>query len=252
MKNFLITMTLAIVLFCSTSFSVYQLDLCREINLIEIDTLSVAGDTYHVKWLLKEDFESGKWRENWVLETTKADVEIKEGKLFMTDYGIGSTLWYKKELPQHIIVKYTTQSERGMTDTKLNFNHFSHARENDGTDLKIGKESGRTGAYVQYHQFTNYIATLTYKHSRIRKDPGFQLLSDSQVYSEENQVYNVVYTVQKGRVRYYLNDVKVHDVRDAQPLRGGKFGLRTWNTHASWENIEIGLVIGSQSSLTLE
>src|SRR5690606_3403976 len=171
------------------------------------------------------------------------DVEIKNGKLFIMDYGIGSTLWYKREFPQQIVIRYKTRSEKGMTDNKLNFNHISHARENDGSPLKIGKDAGRTGAYVQYHKFVNYIATLTFKHSRLRKDPGFVLLSDSKVYSEENRYYEVVCTIQQGRIRYYLNNVKVHDIQDSEPLKGGKFGLRTWNTHASWDDIEIGVIL---------
>lgn len=212
-------------------------------DLLGTDTLSVGGDTYRVKWLLREDFSSEESMKNWVLEATKADVQIRDGKLFITDYGVGSTLWYTDEFPQDIVIRYKTRSEKGMTDNKLNFNHISHARENDGTVLKIGKESGRTGAYSQYHQITNYIATLTFKHSRLRKDPGFILLSDSKVYSEEDKCYEVVCAIQQGRIRYYLNNVKVHDVKDSEPLQGGKFGLRTWNTHASWDDIEIGVIL---------
>src|SRR5690606_9251953 len=133
--------------------------------------------------------------------------------------------------------------EKGMADSKLNFNHISHARENDGSPLKIGKEAGRTGAYVQYHKFTNYIATLTFKHSRLRKDPGFVLLSDSKVHSKDNESYEVVCNIKLWRIRYYLNNEKVHDVRDQEPLQGGKFRLRTWNTHASWDDIEIGVIL---------
>ncbi|NGF58003.1 hypothetical protein G5B00_15915 [Parapedobacter sp. SGR-10] len=223
---------------CDTNKNLY-----RALDSPRIDTLTVAGDTYRVKWLLKEDFASDERLKNWVLEATKADMEIKDGKLFITDYGIGSTLWYKKEFPPNIIIRYTTRSEKGMADNKLNFNHISHACENDGTPLKIGEESGRTGAYSQYHQFTNYIATLTFKHSRLRKDPGFRLLSDSETHAVENQRYEVVYTVLQGRLRYYLNNLKVHDKQDPEPLKGGKFGLRTWNTHASWDNIEIGVIL---------
>src|SRR5690606_13019767 len=115
-------------------------------------------------------------------------------------------------------------------DNKLNFNLITHARENDDTILKIGTETKRTGAYVQYHQFPNYLSTLTFKHSRLRKNPGFNLLSDSAVSSVEDQTYHFVQNTQEGRIRYYLNGAKIHDFKDIDPLKGGKFAIRTWNT----------------------
>ncbi len=208
-----------------------------------VDTINVGGDRYRVKWLLRENFEKGNWQNSWVLEATKADVEVKDGKLHLLDYGIGTTLWYKNEFPANIIIRYKTQTEEGMAENKLNFNHISHATETDGSILKIGKESKRTGAYTQYHQFPNYIATLTYKHSRLRRDPGFELLSDSKEAAALDSIYEVVYSVYKGRIRYYLNGVKIHDVNDPKKaLPGGKFGLRTWSTKAWWDDIEIGVL----------
>ena len=229
-----------------------ELCACQKVEVVGegIDTIVIAGDVYYVEWLLTEDFSHDDWTRDWVLETTRADVEVRNNKLFMTDYGIGSTLWYKNEFPKNIIVTYIARSEKGMEDNKLNFNTISHAKGNDGSLLEIGEKAGRTGAYVQYQQFTNYIYTLTFKHSRMRKDPGFNLLSDSAVRSEENKLYEVVNTVQDGRLRYYLNQEKIHDHQDSMPLEGGKFGLRTWNTKGSWSNIKIGRIIANPSNNT--
>lgn len=212
-------------------------------DTVRIDKFTIAGDTYHVKWLVKEDFDNKDWKKKWVLEATEADVEVKDGKLFITDYGIGATLWYKDEFPKDIVVRYSARAEKGMPNNKLNFNLITHARENDDSILKIGTEAKRNGAYVQYHQFPNYLSTLTFKHSRLRKNPDFNLLSNSGVSSVENQIYHFVHTIQQGHIRYYLNGTKIHDFKDADPLNGGLFALRTWNTKAWWDNIEIGVLI---------
>lgn len=245
MKRNSLIILFSINLLFLTSLSAYKgIDYKKKVRE-DIDTVNVGGDKYRVKWLLKENFDKEDWRASWVLEATKADVEIKDGKLHILDYGVGTTLWHKKEFPANIFIRYKTRTEGGMADNKLNFNHISHATETDGSILKIGKESKRTGAYTQYHQFPNYIATLTYKHSRIRKNSGFELLSDSKEAAALDSIYEVVCLVYNGRIRYYLNGAKVHDVKDPKKaLPGGKFGLRTWNTKAWWDDIEIGVLEG--------
>src|SRR5690606_379183 len=151
----------------------------------------IAGDTYYVKWLLKESFNTSDWQQAWVLETTDAEIKVSDGKLHFIDHGIGSTLWNKAEFPANIIVRYKARADGNMADNKVNFNHFSHARESDGSLLKIGKEGGRKGPYKQYHLLTNYIATYTFSHTRIRKDPGFKLLSDSKEPSLIDKTYEI-------------------------------------------------------------
>ena len=240
-KNSLILLLSINLLFLSTLFAYNKTDKKKKNE--DIDIIDLDSGRYRIKWLLKENFEQGDWRDSWVLEATKADVEVKNGKLYISDYGVGTTLWNKKEFPANIFIRYKTRTEEGMADNKLNFNHISHAAESDGSILKIGKESKRTGAYAQYHQFPNYIATLTYKHSRIRRNSGFELLSNSKETAVLNSIYEVVYLVYNGRIRYYLNGVKVHDVKDPKKaLRGGKFAIRTWNTKAWWDDIEIGVL----------
>lgn len=208
-----------------------------------LDTVLVGGDKYQVKWLIKENFMDSNWKNRWEIESTDAIVKVLNGKLFITDHGIGTTLWNKMEFPENLIVKYTVRAEGKKEDNKTNFNLFSHAKGIDGKSLVIGKDSKRTGAYSQYHNVPNYISTFTFKHSRIRKDPGFILLSDSKESSVTEKTYQIVYAVSNGRIRYYVDGKKIHDVTDDSPLEGGKVGIRTWDTEAWWDDIEIGMII---------
>ncbi|MFA4868402.1 MAG: DUF1961 family protein [Pedobacter sp.] len=209
-----------------------------------LDTVLVGADKYEVKWLIKENFNDNNWKLRWEVETTDAIIKVSNGKLFITDHGIGTTLWNKMEFPKNLIVKYRVRAEGKKEDNKTNFNLFSHAKGIDGKSLVVGKESKRTGAYNQYHNIPNYISTFTFKHSRIRKDPGFILLSDSKEYSVTDKIYQIVYAVSNGHIRYYVDGKKIHDVIDDTPLEGGKIGIRTWDTEAWWDDIEIGMIVG--------
>lgn len=207
------------------------------------DTVLVGGDRYQVKWLIKEHFNNNNWKLRWEIESTDAIIKVSNGKLFITDHGIGTTLWNKMEFPKNLIVRYRVRAEGKKEDNKTNFNLFSHAKGIDGKSLLVGKDSKRSGAYSQYHNIPNYISTFTFKHSRIRKDPGFILLSDTKESSVKEKTYQIVYTVSNGRIRYYVNGKKVHDVTDDNPLTEGKIGIRTWDTEAWWDDIEIGMIV---------
>lgn len=208
-----------------------------------LDTVLVGGDKYRVKWLIKERFNDNNWKLRWEIESTDAIIKVSNGRLFINDHGIGTTLWNKMDFPKNLIVKYRVRAEGKKEDNKTNFNLFSHAKGMDGKSLIIGKESKRTGAYSQYHNIPNYISTFTFKHSRIRKDPGFILLSDSKESSVTDKTYQIVYTVRNGHIRSYVDGKKIHDVTDDTPLAGGKIGIRTWDTEAWWDDIEIGMIV---------
>ncbi|MBC9797234.1 hypothetical protein [Sinomicrobium weinanense] len=207
----------------------------------EVDTVIVGDDTYQVEWKLRESFDEG-WEDRWVLEGDSCYISVLDNKLYVNDY-MGATIWNVEEYPANILVRLKVIG-LDRTDTKTNFNIITHGRENDGSPLVIGPESGRTGAYKPYHDFPNHIATFVYKWTRVRRDPGFNLLSDVQeVASKTNTEYEIVFAVNEERLIYYINGVKHHEVPNEHPLPGGKFGIRTWNTLAFWYDIEIGELI---------
>lgn len=77
----------------------------------------------------------------------------------------------------------------------------------------------------------------------MRRDPGFQMLHEANIRSEVGKEYQILVTVQKGRLRYYLNGHKYHDVNDPSPLPGGRFAIRTWSTNAWWSDLQFGRVL---------
>jgi hypothetical protein len=208
----------------------------------KIEAIKIEGELYNVKSLYKEDFSDDTWQNKWTGEGLGAQFKVVNQKLHITD-SIGATFWYLEELPANLIVRYKVCADGKYPENKINFNHFSHARKDKDAILVVGNESKRKGPYKEYHIFPNYIATFTPQHSRLRKDPGFNLLSNSTEKSVVDRVYQVMYTVKNGRLRYYLDGKIIHDIIDPAPLAGGKFGIRTWSSSAWWDDIEIGEIL---------
>jgi len=207
-------------------------------------TVKLDKDTYRVEWLHREKWDA-KWASRWVVEGD-AEVKVKDGKLWVQSIDAAkpkaSTIWYKDDLPDNIIVRFKAKVLPPKENNAANLNFFLHARELDGKPLRFG----RSGAYTEYHKIPNYIVTLTGGvqpgWSRVRRDPGFNMIHESEVRSEVGKEYEIAVTVQNGRIRHYLNGKLCHDVTDPKPLPGGKFALRTWSTNACWDDVEIGRI----------
>ena len=208
------------------------------------ETIKVGGDKCDVEWIHKESFDKD-WTSRWAVEGD-SEVQVKDGRLCVNGLKDGkahsATIWYRSDLPDGLLVRFRAKVLPPAENNAANLNVFLHATESDGSPLKFG----RSGAYSEYHKIPNYIVTLTGGvqpgWSRVRRDPGFNMIHESDVCSEVGKEYEVVVTVQKGRVRYYLKDRKWRDVQDTDALPGGKFALRTWSTNASWEKVEFGRI----------
>jgi hypothetical protein len=208
------------------------------------ETVKVGGDTYNVQWIHHETFDKD-WTSRWAFEGD-SEVMVKDGKLCVNSLKDGkahsATIWYKRELPDRLLIRFRARVLPPKENNAANLNVFIHARESDGSPL----EFGRSGSYSEYHQIPNYIVTLTGGNqpgwSRVRRDPGFVMLHEAEVRSEVGKEYDIIVTVEKGHIRYYLNGKKWHDVQDPDPLFGGRFALRTWSSNTSWEKIEFGRI----------
>jgi len=210
---------------------------------ITIDKVCLGEDVYKVRWLAHETFDEEESLLHWFVEGN-SDVKINQGRLWVqnpnTEKPNIATIWYCPELPADLIVRFRAQAVQPVENNASNLNIFLHARELNGSLACFG----RSGEYKDYHDFLNYIITFVGGcrpgWSRLRRNPGFQLLHESDIRSEVNQEYSVATTIWKGRLRYYINNNLVHDIRDPQPLPGGRFAIRTWSTNAWWDDIEFG------------
>lgn len=208
--------------------------------------VTIAGDAYRVEAIAREAFDE-RWSERWAVEGDCL-VNAEDGKLFIRRREVketgAATVWYRAELPADVMVRFRAKVIEPAGKNMANLNIFLHAREPDGAELRFG----RSGKYDEYHAIPNYIVTLVGGAgpgwSRVRRDPGFKLLHEHDVKSQVGREYEIVVTIVNGRLRYYLDGKKIHDVTDPSPLVGGKFAIRTYSTDAWWDDVEFSRIVG--------
>ncbi|MBN1901234.1 hypothetical protein JW926_07925 [Candidatus Sumerlaeota bacterium] len=208
-------------------------------------TLQIDGDIYQVEWMAREIFDE-TWLDRWAVEGDSL-VKIEKNKLFIgrreNKHLNTAAIWYRPDLPSDVIVRFRAKPLPPEENNACNLNLFLHAREMDGSELRFG----RSGVYKEYHQIPNYIITFVGGRapgwSRLRKNPGFNMLHESEIKSEVNREYLITVTSYKGRIRYYIDGSKRHDYQDKEPLAAGKFGIRAWSTTGYWHQVEFGKII---------
>lgn len=215
---------------------------------VKAEIISLDKDRYRVTWLARERFDS-TWSARWAVEGD-ATVKTGGGKLYVGCIKSGkvnaATIWCKRELPADLFVRFRAKVLPPEDDNAANLNVITHATESNGRPVIFG----RSGIYTEYHKIPNYIVTLTGGvqpgWSRVRRDPGFEILHEADVRSEVGKEYQIAVAVQKGRIRYYVNGRRYHDVTDPSPLPAGRFAIRTWSTNAWWSDVEFGRLLPSQ------
>ncbi len=173
-----------------------------------------------------------------------AEVQVEDQRLVIRNRDPAArttaTLWLRPELPQRAVVRFRASVLPPAEGNAANLNLILHAREQDGQPVRFG----RSGQYRLYHELPNYIVTFTGGFapgwSRARRNPGFELLHETDLRAEVGQDYEIAVTIDEGRLRYYVDGKRVHDIVDPQPLPAGRFALRTWTTNAAWSHVQVG------------
>src|SRR5688572_23267274 len=178
----------------------------------QANRMKLGDEVYQVEPIVVENA--------WAIEGN-AQVDIKHDVITIRRGDVNpdqsvSTVWYRKPLPQNVLVRFTAPVLPPEQKNAANVNILLHARELDGSPVRFD----RSGKYDEYHAIPTYIVTLTGGNtpgwSRVRRDPGFHMLSESDIRSKVGETYDVAVTFIDGRLRYYLNGKKIHDVIDPQ------------------------------------
>lgn len=181
--------------------------------------------------LWEADFEDA---EDYRVERQESgSVAFENGQLHVdcTDEG-GVTVWTPREFPSDVLVEYTaTVHEPDEAVTSRNLNCFLAATDPD----EPLADQPRSGSYDDYHDFPNYIFTLTRTHSRLRRDPGFEEVSGLMLGAQPDTEYAVRVRKQAGRIVATVNGRVLHDWTDDDPHGAGWVGLRTYNTDVTYD-----------------
>ena len=208
--------------------------------------IKVGGDTFTGRVLregigdnLAEWFEEGLGKFS-MPEPNVMEVDAMEG---------GYTAFLKNELPDDLLVRYKcrTLPPQGAN----NINLISHCQPPQRGRWPIVE----VGRYKGYREMPNYIVTFVGGFNefegtrecdgrqRLRRNPGFALIDEKEdCASDLERDYLITFTVKGGRVRYYIDDQKIFDWQDPEPIAGGGcFAFRTYKTHEVYSDL---LVLG--------
>ncbi len=170
--------------------------------------------------------------QQWLFEAQGGALEFADGRAHIDCcQKRGATLWVRRQFPSDLIVEYAGTCYP--PSTGRNFNCFFAARYADGRAIDAVP---RSGAYQEYHEFDNYIFTLTQGHTRVRRDPGFVEMSELMVGAVDEHRYLVQIVKRGGRIQAVVDGRLFHDATDPDPHGAGWVGLRTWQTKMVYDH----------------
>ncbi len=196
------------------------------------ERVTVGGEDLEVKILHQEDFSgvADRWRYDG-----RGRVWVQDGRLQMEATGVESTAWFTGEMETPLLITYEAHILDPVEASNINLIFLASAT--DGRDvLKLPF----TGSYSEYHKIPNYIWTITNTHTRLRRDPGFEVVSeDTKTLPEPHRTYRLALTVRDGAVRCYIDGRLIHSYKDPKPHVSGKLAFRAFHTRLWWDNLKI-------------
>jgi hypothetical protein len=195
-------------------------------------TIAAAQDLKLGKLLFEEDFEgvANRWRFDG-----RGRQWVEEGRLQMSADGFECTAWFTEELAGDIAILYEARILQPAGDRNINLIFLAAAAEGANV-LHVPF----TGAYNEYHKLPNYILTFTGTHSRLRRNPGFEMVAeDKNLLPEAGHTYKFAVTVRRGKVRCHIDGRLVHSYNDPKPHTKGRLAFRTYRTRLWWDNLKV-------------
>lgn len=205
-------------------------------------TFTLDGESVTGELLWEAEFGDS---DEWLVESQapeNSEVRFEHGSLTIdcVDAG-GVTVWPRRGFPADVVFEYTATVDEDGADrpTSRNLNCFFRASEEPDKPLDA---TTRSGAYPDYHDWDNYIFTLTRTHTRLRRDPGFELQSELMMGVQPGEEYTVQIATMGDRIRAAVNGRVLHDWTDLDPHGAGWIGMRTYDTvvtYSGWTVYDI-------------
>lgn len=201
------------------------------------EQITLGGQHLMVKLLYHENFSgpAKRWRYDG-----RGRVWVENGRLQMDATGVESTAWFTKEVQGNLLITYQAHILPPVDANNINLIFLASA-PNGGDVLKLYF----SGRYSEYQDIPDYIWTITNTHTRLRRDPGFTIVSeDRKTLPEPNKTYQLAVTVWRGLIRCFIDGRLIHSYRDPHPHTKGKLAFRTWHTRLWWDNLSIYQLLG--------
>lgn len=205
------------------------------------------------KTVMNEDFSRGM--ENWWVEggqkvwVEDSRLHVKANLAERRQPGEVCTVWYRHELPGDIRVEFDAHVIESVSGVN-NINCFLSYSDPSGAPLYETRASRADASYAKYHDLTGYIFTflkgepaengMERARFRMRRCPGFELLTETFDYHcRAGVTYRVAITRKGPELTLAVDGTTYLRATDPDPIGGGLFGLRTYQTYLWWDNITV-------------
>ena len=197
--------------------------------------------------------------ENWWSEGGER-VWVEDGHLHMkadnpkVPGGGVATAWLKTQVTGDFRLEVEAHVVSSTLDAN-NINLFFCYSDPSGRPLIETRETRRNAEYALYHKLNGYIVTFlndfegeggrnpdgsTKARYRIRRNPGFRLLSEKfAARCRQGVTYRLGVTKRGGAIELSIDGRDVLSAADPEPLQGGLIGLRTYRTYLWWDNFKV-------------
>ncbi len=207
--------------------------------------------------VLKDDFSQGI--KNWYVEGG-CGVAIKEGQLLINAdpadpkkggvSGDTCTVWNRTPIKGDLRITFDVTVEHSHSG-KNNINVFLFYTMPDGSSPERTTAQRRYAPYKAYHKMNGYIFTfvndLTREDQgriRIRRCPGFRLLSETYAYHSRAKHRYQIEIVKKGSLlEYYIDGALRLQAQDENPLNEGYFAFRTFQSRLKIDNFSVSRLV---------
>jgi len=207
-------------------------------RFVRAETLQTGSFELQAELLYHEDFsESAK---GWKTEG-RGKMWVEGGRLFMDASEVEMTAWCPQKLNGNLLITYRAYvlAPEDANNINLIFMAIGTAEE-DVLNLQL------SGAYKEYHQLSNYIMTFTSGYTRLRRNPGFNLVSENTaVKALTGNEYEVAIILSEKQIRCFINDIPVHSFTDEARHQKGRAALRTWHTRLWWDDFKVYRILES-------
>ena len=197
--------------------------------------------------------------EYWIIEKTTAKtlVAFRQEHIEVSAKG-GVTLWYHEPLEAPVSIrlqaKVVPTEDPVLRVSDLNF--FWMAQDSAYPDDFFKRSSWRNGVFPHYYSLNLYYAGYggnTNTTSRFRKYKGtYETFANSgerppilKEYTDADHLlkadvwYDIHIEMNEDRVRFYVNDNLLFDLKDEASYTRGYFGLRTVKSKIQYRNLSI-------------
>ena len=208
---------------------------------MSVGEITVGDDLYRCE-VIQDGFDEGlaDWWEEGL-----GHFRWEDGHLIVDAREGGYSAFFKRPLPADLLVQFTVRTLP--PNQQNNINLISHCRPQSPGQWPIVE----LGRYPGYRVMPNYIVTfvgayeredwgreLTAGRTRLRRDPGFDLIQETHRENVFGRPYEITFTALDGRIRYSIDGELIHDWQDPDPIPGpGYFALRTYCTVLDYSRI---------------